>query len=183
MKCVLDSASLPRYEDCDFLYFEPASVSKITEGMKTNFESRNTGRKKSRKKREKKRKRKKGKKKKPEMCRNNEIFLCFLGRYGMMQTDAQLTSSPKDTDAHKHSLSHTHARTHARTHNGGTFNHNFKTTPHLHALTHPFSYHSNAWNTHMHVCTRLPVLMQKHNLISWLVQPQRLYKLKNSDLN
>lgn len=46
VKCVFDSASLQRYEDCDFLYFEPASVSKITEGMKTNFDSRRTGRKK-----------------------------------------------------------------------------------------------------------------------------------------
>lgn len=45
--------------------------------------------------RKKKRKREK---KKLEMCRNNEISWCFLGRYGMMQTDAQLTSSPKDTD-------------------------------------------------------------------------------------
>ena len=72
----------------------------------------------------KKKKKKKEKKKKPEMCRNNEIFLCFLGRYGMMQTDAQLTSSPKDTDAHKNPQTHTRARTHK----GGTFNHNFKTT-------------------------------------------------------
>lgn len=46
VKCVFDSASLQRYEDRDFLYFEPASVSKITEGMKTNFDSRRTGRKK-----------------------------------------------------------------------------------------------------------------------------------------
>lgn len=64
VKCVFDSASLQRYEDCDFLYFEPASVSKITEGMKTNFDSRRTGRE---------RERERGGKKNPEMCRNNEI--------------------------------------------------------------------------------------------------------------
>lgn len=45
VKYVFDSASLRGYGDCDFLYFEPASVSKITEGMKTNFDSRHTGRK------------------------------------------------------------------------------------------------------------------------------------------
>lgn len=54
VKCVFDSASPRRYEDCDFLYFEPASVSKITEGMKTNFDSRHRERKKGEREGEKK---------------------------------------------------------------------------------------------------------------------------------
>lgn len=44
----------PRYEDDDFLYFEPASVRKITEGVKTNFDSRHTGGEERKKKEKKK---------------------------------------------------------------------------------------------------------------------------------
>lgn len=43
VKRVFDWGSLQRYRHCDFLYFEATSVSEITEGMKTNFDSRLTG--------------------------------------------------------------------------------------------------------------------------------------------
>lgn len=159
VKCVFDSASLRRYEDCDFLYFEPASVSKITEGMKTNFDSRHTGRKKEKKKK---------KKKKPEMCRNNEISWCFLGRYGMMQTDAQLTSSPKDTDTRKTQRdTHTH-ETNAKHLTATSKRTNLHVCMHSHTLSH----YLNAWNSNVHVLTCSLMVVHKHKLISWLVQMQ-----------
>lgn len=43
VKRVFDSGPLQRYRHCDFLYFEATSLSEITEGMKTNFDSRLTG--------------------------------------------------------------------------------------------------------------------------------------------
>lgn len=43
VKRVFDSGSLQRHRRRDFLYFEATSVSEITEGMKTNFDSRLTG--------------------------------------------------------------------------------------------------------------------------------------------
>lgn len=43
VKRVFDSGWLQRYRQCDFLDFEATSLNEITEGMKTNFDSRLTG--------------------------------------------------------------------------------------------------------------------------------------------
>lgn len=143
----------PCYEDCDFLYFEPASVSKITEGMKTNFDSRHTERKK-----------RKGRKKKPEMCQNNEISWCFLGRYGMMQTDAQLTSSPKDTDTQTPVEHLTATSKHTNLH--VCRNSHWKPQTHTHTqnvfLMHETLMHIY-FSVHLHSG-------QNSKLISWLIQ-------------
>lgn len=114
VKCVFDSASLPRYEDCDFLYFEPASVSKITEGMKTNFDSRRTGRKK-----------REGKKnlRCVEIMRSLDLMMLF----GKMWDDRDRCTTHILTRTHKHTLTHTHDNV--------TFNYNFrKVNTHTHYL-------------------------------------------------